>query len=355
MSEIISESIEEIEEAHPLVDITPELEAATDHADLVLQGTIDTVDGMEGHSLTAAQKYLNSVLYAAGDIPASVHGNESVLTTVKGWFGKALEAIKRALSAVWNYFFGKSSPEKEVELLRNNIKLSITHVNEFKAKAKTRSGSSSTSSDVVIHLANNYEKAAEEVRAEQPALAKEYETAAEKLKENPVITSASDSRFVRDERLYKKMMAIAAAADAYNDSKKDEYEKVYDEVNQDNLFDNVSAFAYGKYSIAPNIKDIKSPDDVVKVLSWLDGQLNKFGLNRTMSIMKRNKTKTEGQIKELEKMANAGNKEEWIRKEITGLQKIVKLMKTWISQMEAQLNAMARLVKMAPKLYRLPA
>ncbi|EJI5696372.1 hypothetical protein NFI00_000075 [Salmonella enterica] len=356
MSEIVNETIEEIETAHPLVDVTPELEAVTDHAEEVIQGTLDTLEGNEGYGLTSAQRYLNSVLYAAGEVPAHVAGNEGVLSTIKGWAGKAIDAIKRAFKAIWDYLFGKKNVEEEVKLLRGEVKTTVEKVNTFKQKAKSSEG---TSGNVVIELANNYARAATEVQATDPALAKQYETAAEKLKENPVITSMSDSRIVMDNKLYNKIKAIAHAADEHAKKCVDDYldlrGTIHDQANLSEI--SVSFGTKSMHKLMEVVDGIKGVDDITKSLATLDGHISSWGIVNTLASMKRIRSKVEAKIKRFESEINSQDEQEQkaMRNDISDFQLIVRMCKSVISRMEAQLNAAKRLAKMLPKLHRLPA
>ena len=355
MSEIVSESIEEIEASIPLEDFSADLVAATDHVDLVTQGTIDTIDGLEGYSLTHAQHYLNSVLYASGEVPASVAGNEGVLSTIKGWATKAIEAIKRAFKAIWDYLFGKKDVEQEVKLLKNEIKETVEKVNAFKRKAKAKPEGSS--SNVVIELASNYTRAAAETKESDPALSKEYAEAAEKLKENPVITSMSDSRIVMDEKLYKKIKAIAAAADAHVKQCGLDFLDlrltIHDKQNLSELVTDPKAQA----SIASSVSNIKTPDDATKALADLDIHITGYGIANTMNALKRNRVRIDGKIKKFESEIDTADAQEQkaLRNDISDMKLIGRLIKTVLGRMEAQINAAKRLVKMIPKLHRLPA
>lgn len=356
MSEIISESIEEIEAAIPLEDVSEDLAVATDHLEQVSQGTIDTIDGMEGYSLTDAQRYLNSVLYANGDIPASVEGNESVLSTVKGWASKAIAAIKRAFAAIWNYFFGKKNVEEETKLLRNDLKLTVEKVNAFKQKAK-KGPSEGTSGNVVIQLANNYSHAADEVKATDPALAREYETAAEKLKENPVITSMSDSRIVMDQKLYKKIKAIAHAADQHAVKCGEAYLDLRGEIHDQANLSEISISLHKLDKLEKVVDNIHGVDDITKSLAELDNQINKWGISQALSEMKRTRSRVDAKIKRFESEIPKADAQEQkaLRNDISDMQLIGRMVKSVISNIEAQLNAAKRLAKMLPKLHRLPA
>lgn len=357
MSEIVNETVEEIEAAHPMVDFSPELEAVSEHAETVIQGTLDTLDGTEGYGLTDAQRYLNSVLYAAGEVPAHVAGNEGVLSTIKGWATKAIDAIKRAFKAIWDYLFGKKNAEEEVKLLRNEVKATVEKVNTFKQKAK--SSSEGTSGNVVIALANNYSRAASEVKATDPALAKQYETAAEQLKENPVITSMSDKRIVLDEKLYKKIKAIAGAADAHVKKCEDDFldlrGELHDEANLKEI--SVSLFGRSMHKLLSAVDSIHGVDDITKALSSLDAEISGWGLSNTLTSMKRIRSSVEAKIKRFESEMSSQDEQEQkaMRNDIGDFQLIVRMCKTVISRMEAQLNAAKRIAKMLPKLHRLPA
>lgn len=76
-------------------------EMDSEHAETLLTGIIDTVDGTERHTLTYAQQYLQAVVEANGGILSSYHGNEGVLDAIKSGAQKVYEAIKTAMLALW--------------------------------------------------------------------------------------------------------------------------------------------------------------------------------------------------------------------------------------------------------------
>lgn len=344
------ETLDQIEQDdEPLVDYTPELEAATDHADQVIAGTLDTLDGSERLNLTDAQQYLNNVLFANGDISATVHGTESVLSSIKGWLAKALAAIKRAFQGIWNYFFGKKDVEQEVKLIRNQTKEAVVKVNKFKAEAKA------TESKAVIELANNYTQAAAAVKTEDPALSKEYEEAAEKLKENPVITSSHDKRLVMDRKLYQKIIAIAHAADKHIYQTSIDYLDLAATVkDKDNL--RYITVTPSKLTLSKCVEQISDLDSVTRAMADLDQAVASYGISHTISSVKSARSKIDATIKRWEKEGETASAEEQkeIRDDVNDLHLVTKLLKLFISRMEAQLNAAKRLVKMVPKLYHLP-
>lgn len=352
MSEIVEQSILEIEQAHPLVDSSEELVDVVGHAEEVIIGTTDTmaVSGVEGYPLTRAQAYLSTVLYASGEISADVDGTEGAFTKVKAWFSKAIEAIKRALMGIWNYVFGKNEPEKQVLLLRNEIKESVNKINTFRNKARGASGEASP----VIELAANYDKAAAEARGTDSQLANEYEVAAQALRDNPSITSGADSRFVTDPKVLRKVNQVAQAADAFFASKAEMFAEAEGHLNDKGALRDVAAMLKSHGSLVEEVKHASSPDGVVKALAGLDHMLSAMGISNTLSALKRMKSKTDATITKLEKEAQAGNDSN-AHNELNDLKVVVGVIKGIVSKMEAQLNAVARLVKMLPKIHRIPA
>lgn len=91
---------------------TSTLEKEADHAETLIQGLQDTVNGVEGINLTEAQHYLHGVLYANGVGSLHVHGNEGVIDTIKAGLLKVWQVISDAFKKVWNYFFGNNNDKK---------------------------------------------------------------------------------------------------------------------------------------------------------------------------------------------------------------------------------------------------
>lgn len=98
-----------------LDDVYEEMDS--DHAETLLTGIIDTVDGTERYSLTYAQQYLQSVVQANGGTISNYHGNEGVLDTIKAGAQKVYQAIKTAMEALWvklkEVFTGKKGAKVE--------------------------------------------------------------------------------------------------------------------------------------------------------------------------------------------------------------------------------------------------
>ncbi|ASU03662.1 hypothetical protein RISINGSUN_8 [Erwinia phage vB_EamM_RisingSun] len=92
-------------------------EMDSDHAETLLTGIIDTVDGTERYSLTYAQQYLQSVVRSYGGTISNYHGNEGVLDTIKSGAQKVYQAIKTAMEALWTklkeVFTGKKGAKVE--------------------------------------------------------------------------------------------------------------------------------------------------------------------------------------------------------------------------------------------------
>lgn len=92
-------------------------EMDSDHAETLLTGIIDTVDGTERYSLTYAQQYLQSVVQSYGGTISNYHGNEGVLDTIKSGVQKVYQAIKTAMEALWaklkEVFTGKKGAKVE--------------------------------------------------------------------------------------------------------------------------------------------------------------------------------------------------------------------------------------------------
>ncbi|EBV8434211.1 hypothetical protein AVA65_08170 [Salmonella enterica subsp. enterica serovar Minnesota] len=82
-----------------------ENEFAGEHAETIIDGMLDTIEGNESFAggLTRSQQYLKSVMETNGHSFHNVHGTEGVIDTIKGGFKKAWEALKKALSAIWEW------------------------------------------------------------------------------------------------------------------------------------------------------------------------------------------------------------------------------------------------------------
>lgn len=82
-----------------------ENEFAGEHAETIIDGMLDTVEGNESFAggLTRSQQYLKSVMETNGHAFYGVHGTEGVIDSIKGGFKKAWEALKKALAAIWEW------------------------------------------------------------------------------------------------------------------------------------------------------------------------------------------------------------------------------------------------------------
>jgi|AGFS01.1.fsa_nt_gi hypothetical protein len=82
------------------------------HESLIIQGSIDAIDGTESYAV----KYLAGAMCGADMLsPYAIHGNESVWTSVKAGFAKSITYVKNVFKGIWNFFFGKESEEKDTE------------------------------------------------------------------------------------------------------------------------------------------------------------------------------------------------------------------------------------------------
>lgn len=93
--------------------------AEPEHFDEVLQGALDTFDGLESLSTTytKAQQYLFACMSAADviDYKQQVAGMEGVLTAIGNGLSSAWEYVKKMFKAVWNAFFGKGDDTIEAK------------------------------------------------------------------------------------------------------------------------------------------------------------------------------------------------------------------------------------------------
>lgn len=82
------------------------------HESLIIQGSIDAIDGTESYAV----KYLAGAMCGADMLsPYAIHGNESVWTSVKAGFAKSITYVKNVFKGIWGFFFGKESEEKDTE------------------------------------------------------------------------------------------------------------------------------------------------------------------------------------------------------------------------------------------------
>lgn len=100
---------ETIDNFDVIEDAPIEAEFAGEHAETLVDGMLDTIQGNESFhgGLTRAQEYLKAVMEADGVSFYAVHGTEGVMDKIKAGAQKAWEAIKRAFKAIWSFFFDK--------------------------------------------------------------------------------------------------------------------------------------------------------------------------------------------------------------------------------------------------------
>lgn len=81
-----------------------------DHAETVMQGVIDTVDGVESMTgtYTAAQRYLYSCLDSSDTITHNQRrdGMEGVVSAIGSGLNTMWEYIKKMFKSIWEFFFG---------------------------------------------------------------------------------------------------------------------------------------------------------------------------------------------------------------------------------------------------------
>lgn len=100
---------ETIDNFDVIEDAPIEAEFAGEHAETLVDGMLDTIQGNESFhgGLTRAQEYLKAVMETDGVSFYAVHGTEGVMDKIKAGAQKAWEAIKRAFKAIWSFFFDK--------------------------------------------------------------------------------------------------------------------------------------------------------------------------------------------------------------------------------------------------------
>jgi hypothetical protein len=120
--------------------------AEPEHFDMVLQGTLDTLEGMESlrTTYTKAQEYLYSCLNTSESLSYQqrVDGMESVFSNIGEGLGTAWEYIKKLFKTVWEYFFGsgdntvEAKAEKTEKVIEKNEKQLKTLAGSGKTEAQ---------------------------------------------------------------------------------------------------------------------------------------------------------------------------------------------------------------------------
>lgn len=107
----------------PDVEMPIEDEYAGEHAETMIEGILDTVQGNESYQggLTRAQQYLTAVLGCEGIIFDERHGTEGMVDKIKAGFHKAWEAVKRAFKLIWSFFFDKKI-EHQAKVIFDTVK-----------------------------------------------------------------------------------------------------------------------------------------------------------------------------------------------------------------------------------------
>ena len=111
-----------------------------EHFDTVLQGTLDTFDGMESLSknFTKAQEYLFSCMSSADILSYKqrIDGMEGVFSAIGEGLSSAWEFIKKMFKAAWGAFFGSGEDTIEAKAEKTEKKVE-ENSNQLKALAKT--------------------------------------------------------------------------------------------------------------------------------------------------------------------------------------------------------------------------
>lgn len=81
------------------------------HVESMLDGMLDSLQGTESLDLTAAQRYLISVLDSNDVTRSSVTGTEGLLSDIGDGLAKAWEFVKKMFTSIWDFFFGKKNKE----------------------------------------------------------------------------------------------------------------------------------------------------------------------------------------------------------------------------------------------------
>jgi hypothetical protein len=107
---------------HHIVDFADDYNEIPDpsHVEKVMTGFIDTVTGSEGMNLTAAQRYVHGVMYAAGLESGldEITGNEEggLFGTIGKGISKMWEYIQKMFKSLWEFLFGKPAAEKDAKI-----------------------------------------------------------------------------------------------------------------------------------------------------------------------------------------------------------------------------------------------
>lgn len=93
---------------------------APEHIEKVMKGFMDTVSGTEGMNLTAAQVYVQGVMYAAGLESGldEITGNEEggLFNAIGKGIAKMWEYIQKMFKSLWEFLFGKPAAEKDAKI-----------------------------------------------------------------------------------------------------------------------------------------------------------------------------------------------------------------------------------------------
>lgn len=119
-----------------LVD-SQDVDNQLEHASLIAQGMLDTVNGNEG--LTDAQLYLHGILYARSLLPNRVEGNEGlILGSLLNEFSKFFDMISDVSNGL-NKFFTGDALTNELAKSTKTIQNTLVGLNKLEGKQQLKS------------------------------------------------------------------------------------------------------------------------------------------------------------------------------------------------------------------------
>lgn len=125
-----------MEEELVIDEQTLEEDLDNEHAPMIIQGALDSLNGVESYAVC----YLGGALVASGQLPGhAVHGNETVWSTIKTGFGKSIQYIRNIFTGVWGYFFGKDAETEDVNL-NDEVKAETAELEKVDNKVEMTSG-----------------------------------------------------------------------------------------------------------------------------------------------------------------------------------------------------------------------
>lgn len=162
-----------------MYDTVPEVS----HVETMMDGVIDSINGSESLSLTAAQQYVIAVLDANEVTRSAVTGTEGFFADVGSGLSKAWEFIKKMFTSIWDFFFGKKNKEDSAAA-KESVKEAETAIKEVESPQVTEENVKAVTAEVEKKVdklpespkKKELKKKVEEAKAAPPAQAKQKTT-----------------------------------------------------------------------------------------------------------------------------------------------------------------------------------